>query len=66
MNFAHRKNLISIFFEPFIHFSGNKTFTGKGKEKTDSFLSLSSAQPAKRPTAARALSLALPRAQAAT
>jgi len=33
MNFAHRKNLFSIFFESFIHFPGNKTFTGKGKEK---------------------------------
>ena len=33
MNFAHRKNLFSIFFGPFIHFLGNKTFTRKGKEK---------------------------------
>ena len=68
MNFAHRTNLFSIFFKPFIHFPGNKCLLEKEKTKTESFqfCSLGPAIKASRPTPALAQSRARPRTQAAT
>ena len=68
MNFAHRTNLFSIFFKPFIHFLGNKCLVEKEKTKTEpfQFCSLGPAVKAARPTPARAQSRARLRTQAAT